>query len=223
MAGRTVSETYELLEHILLHLPMKDILRARAVSREWQALMVRSLPLKRALFFDCDTNDRVREGLGSAIDNTLASHGPRLKKPFKEIVPLFRVFDPKASAHKTRPWIFKQHMLWSSTVGTIYEFHWPSISGYPKASLPAAMQNIHLARPSPTTVTIGVNFYTSEVPRPYCSNCYNVEAVVQETRGVTLGLIADTFAKLLEHVPGRVSRSEATLSLFIRIVIAPDA
>jgi len=36
MAGHTVSDTYELLESILLQLRMEDILRARAVARQWQ-------------------------------------------------------------------------------------------------------------------------------------------------------------------------------------------
>lgn len=48
MAGIALSETNELLEQILLHLPMKEIILARAVSRQWKALIQTSLPLKRA-------------------------------------------------------------------------------------------------------------------------------------------------------------------------------
>jgi len=45
-----VFNTAELLEAVLLNLPMKDLLLSQRVRRSWQALIITSLHLQRALF-----------------------------------------------------------------------------------------------------------------------------------------------------------------------------
>lgn len=50
MAGRRLSETNELVEFVLQHLPMKEIFLARAVSHHWKELIETSVPLKQATF-----------------------------------------------------------------------------------------------------------------------------------------------------------------------------
>ncbi|KAK5130771.1 hypothetical protein LTR08_001661 [Meristemomyces frigidus] len=67
MAGRTVSETYELLENILLRLPMLEILKAKVVSQHWKALIERSKPLKKALYLVCEPGECIQMST-AAID-----------------------------------------------------------------------------------------------------------------------------------------------------------
>ena len=49
-AARTVSNTYELLESILLLLPFHNILDAKAVCKQWQAVTADSSFLQQAIF-----------------------------------------------------------------------------------------------------------------------------------------------------------------------------
>ena len=57
MASSAVFDTPELLEAFLLSLPMKDLLFAQAVCRQWKAAIDNSPNLQRALFFRPATND----------------------------------------------------------------------------------------------------------------------------------------------------------------------
>ena len=50
-AGARVPSTFELLEYILLRLPMTDILFAQRVSKQVQSVIGNSLLLQRAVFF----------------------------------------------------------------------------------------------------------------------------------------------------------------------------
>jgi hypothetical protein len=50
-ASLRVFDIYELLEAILLYLPMRDILLAQRVNRRWRATIESSKPLQRALYF----------------------------------------------------------------------------------------------------------------------------------------------------------------------------
>lgn len=43
--------TTELLENVLRHLPMKDLLLAQRVSRKWSGVIKQSKELQQALFF----------------------------------------------------------------------------------------------------------------------------------------------------------------------------
>lgn len=50
-AAQKVIATYELLENILIHLPMVDVLLDQRVSRSWQSIIERSVGLQEKLFF----------------------------------------------------------------------------------------------------------------------------------------------------------------------------
>jgi hypothetical protein len=50
-AQESVLALPELLESILLHLPLKDLLFAQKVSRQWQTVIATSPPIQQALFF----------------------------------------------------------------------------------------------------------------------------------------------------------------------------
>lgn len=52
MTAAAVFETYELLEHTLLHLPTKDLLLCQRVCKQWRALVQRSRRARKALFID---------------------------------------------------------------------------------------------------------------------------------------------------------------------------
>ncbi|KAK3717979.1 hypothetical protein LTR37_005405 [Vermiconidia calcicola] len=51
-ASVRVLDTVELLEHILYKLPMRDLLLAQRVCKQWQAVIKDSKKLQRALFFE---------------------------------------------------------------------------------------------------------------------------------------------------------------------------
>lgn len=50
MASQRVLDTTELLEAILLLLPLPDLLRVQAVCRQWQQVIQSSSPLQEKLF-----------------------------------------------------------------------------------------------------------------------------------------------------------------------------
>lgn len=52
MASAAVFGTYELLEQILLHLPVKDLLLSQGVAKGWHDMVQRSQGARRALFSD---------------------------------------------------------------------------------------------------------------------------------------------------------------------------
>ncbi|KAK4613411.1 hypothetical protein CLAFUW4_09506 [Fulvia fulva] len=49
-AHEQVLNTYELLERILAHLPLKKLFTIQRVSRQWHGLMARSIPIRRKMF-----------------------------------------------------------------------------------------------------------------------------------------------------------------------------
>ncbi|KAK5688143.1 hypothetical protein LTS10_000121 [Elasticomyces elasticus] len=62
-----VFNVVELLESIILHLPMRDMQRSRGVSRQWRETVDGSLPIKKALFLEPGT---VADLAHDAITNT---------------------------------------------------------------------------------------------------------------------------------------------------------
>lgn len=63
-AGATLASVPELVEIILLQLPLRDVLFAQRVDRTWHAIIANSPQLQRALFFK------------PAVNTTVAFHGP---------------------------------------------------------------------------------------------------------------------------------------------------
>lgn len=51
-ASRRALGTPELLEAILYHLPLQDLLRAQSVCKAWQTVIDRSKKLQRALYLE---------------------------------------------------------------------------------------------------------------------------------------------------------------------------
>lgn len=94
MADRNIAEIYELIESILLRLPFEDILRAKAVCKQWRSVIEDSLPLKKALFLFCDRTECVQ------IDQALAAEALSQARPVRapilgqskvDVVPLFKI------------------------------------------------------------------------------------------------------------------------------------
>ncbi|KAK5692179.1 hypothetical protein LTR17_025501 [Elasticomyces elasticus] len=56
-ASDQVFGTTELLEHILIHMPARDVLLSQRVSQQWQAVIKGSLHLQRALLFTGEAAD----------------------------------------------------------------------------------------------------------------------------------------------------------------------
>lgn len=50
MASNTVLDNYELLERVLLHLPLRTLLLAQRVNKSWSYVVHRSQNIQRALF-----------------------------------------------------------------------------------------------------------------------------------------------------------------------------
>lgn len=53
-AGVAVATTYELVEHILLHLPLRQLLLAQKIGKFFRGVINDSVKIKRALFLDSD-------------------------------------------------------------------------------------------------------------------------------------------------------------------------
>jgi len=88
MAERATFETNELLEAILLHLPMLDMLTAKSGCRQWKALIERSLALRRALVLACDAGSCVQLARMADCDRFGLPH---LQHHDLNVLPIFRL------------------------------------------------------------------------------------------------------------------------------------
>lgn len=89
-ARTTVLRTYELLEKILLHLPLCDLLFAECLSTTFRSVILRSLMIKRALFrtsihHDAERLRYGRYGLSDEFWGWRTADG----KPYRLIINLF--------------------------------------------------------------------------------------------------------------------------------------
>lgn len=69
-AAQQVSATTELLEAILLELPMRDLLMSQKVSKHWKAVWDGSVRIQRALYFvPAEKRDKVVCGFACCVPN----------------------------------------------------------------------------------------------------------------------------------------------------------
>ncbi|KAK5688824.1 hypothetical protein LTS10_000802 [Elasticomyces elasticus] len=75
--AHTVFNTYELLEMILMHLPMRDLLFACGVSKTFQKIIDRSEPIQQALYMKPDTTKLPDGGHVTINDILWDDHMPK--------------------------------------------------------------------------------------------------------------------------------------------------
>ncbi|KXT01757.1 hypothetical protein AC578_2784 [Pseudocercospora eumusae] len=103
MACHETLETVELLEEILSHLPMKDLLFAQRISRTWQNCIKNSKRLQQGLFFRAPGAQPTVDLVGELFNRTDPEGSDPCKDSFLQsavINPLLRkALSPKQMAH----------------------------------------------------------------------------------------------------------------------------
>jgi len=69
-----VFDTYELLERILLHLPMRNLLSASSINKTFQAIITRSKAIQQALFLQADMSAYARDSRPPSTTPTINWH-----------------------------------------------------------------------------------------------------------------------------------------------------
>lgn len=184
----------ELLEAVLLHLPFRDLYQVKAVCKTWKTLIEKSPQLiKRTIFVSPN---------GSIVQNPCTEITLRLgttcfqDTPF-EPLPLFQsiklgVFSSKDPVTNWKVSISQLQMHRGSGIrGMRYRFHFKCDREHKEGIvLPSVLRSAYLTQPPIAALTIGLLF--KGPLRNYVAG-----ATLSDKKGITLGLIADKFAKIL--------------------------
>lgn len=192
MAAAKVTATYELLEGILQHLPIKDIIKAKAVSKHWQAVIEGSLPLKKALFLVCDARECLQ--LDEAILRA-ERESPRLVPTLAhrsfDVTPLFEkvnwgTFETNAERRWCYTWMPDFIARPRRTTCRLRLDVPRAVTSSHQSSV---WRRMHLTRPSCTAMYVFINAGGR-------SGSLWEGAVVRDPGGITLGMIVDAVAKM---------------------------
>lgn len=190
MAGIALSQTNELVEQVLLHLPMEEILLARAVSRHWKTLIENSLPLKRATFIAAAgdrflTLDRVFEPW------PWPDRRPPLSLKFDEEEGL--IMNPliQHSHYVKIPPYYCDHGFCGTNLPERHLRHYRI--WFPPVNVLATMGSSTVRKMSITWPPCTVLWLFVETT----SKVLN-EAILYDRRGITLSLVFEFFSKMLE-------------------------
>ena len=93
MAAQITLETYEILEAILLQLPLIDTMTAKAVYKYWNALIERSLALQTRLFLVGDRDACLNVDSTANKNLVYIDHAPVMQQGKIAIFPPFREVD----------------------------------------------------------------------------------------------------------------------------------
>ncbi|KAK5126742.1 hypothetical protein LTR85_009676 [Meristemomyces frigidus] len=204
-AAQKVFDIYELHESIILYLPMRDILSAKAVAKAWRSLIMRSLRVRRALFLEPITGQYLTIDMAAASRTHPAGHKPRLIPPLLNtafsINPAFKDSDTTSDSKSVRPLSYSitapdEETIQSQGPGSYrcrtYVFEWnvDPCNDAKRFNDAGVMQTMHLTQPPCTAV------FLWDTRRIGASPHY-VMAVLREDSGVTLGMIKDTYDRMM--------------------------
>lgn len=183
MAAAKVLATTELLETILLNLPMRDILRGKAVASDWKQTIEKSIKLKKASFLVAD---------GNPIARCSPPDQEYLKKTAFQFNPLFRSMRDSTRTGKTylgacgdRPYPIGNSR--TTTYEIVRNSHCLSIDEGIK--LPTVFRAMFLTQPPITICEAGVLVQN-----------WHRRATIFDTDGITLGAVADTLVRLFQQL-----------------------
>lgn len=122
-SSSTVFNSYEVLEQILLHLNVNGLYILQRVSKQWQSLSNRSMPLQRKMFlisctgFRASPDDFINGGLNF----------PNYKVPLYLNPALHHIVNKPKSASTSLKWrwVCRNHAIWTSDAA----LNWVELEG----------------------------------------------------------------------------------------------
>jgi len=212
MAQHTTFGTYELLENILLNLPMLDISISRAVAKRWKALTERSLPLRKALFLACDAHKCLEMDLRLCHQN-MDPNFPTLQRQDTDIIiiinPLFqeRAWDALGRQNSTLEFAHKHMRVFYPTDSyQPYErdlFQLPrSHADHITSTNDSAWHNVYFSRPPCTAIYMIL--HNDIASDRYFEHGSTV--VLRDCNEIMLGLLAETLAAMTKQLSVRKRR-----------------
>ena len=196
-ATRTI-ETYELLEHMLLHLPTSDIILFRAVCSSWKSIIETSIHLRRATFRSPRTDSLLKPQLHMLFGNIFKP--PSLKATHEDVD-------------------FLVNPLFSRPINKSINF--PTYSNYPESPGKDGRGLVFFSLgPKRNLVRIETPFwrYTFLTQPPCTAICVNmrvnfrtVGASLYDKRGLPLGHVLDIRYKMERHDEPRWNHPNETI------------
>lgn len=215
MARVAVFETVELLEQILLHLPMKDLLLKSRVCKHWQNAIIGSLCIQRALFMKpeptgCVMRFRLPDTLNkiSEDDPIRFWYGQKGGHDFQ-----LAYLNPLLVEQKEHPEY--QVLLDRAEEGMIEKFTALPIKNCIDIKSCGSWQRMYLTQPPETTIRY-------VIPR---TNFRIRTAPVLSLGGVTMGEVIDSASSFLKRKRNRVLDAPGGLNLHLthtRVVASAD-
>lgn len=200
MAADAVFGTNELLENILLHLPHKDLLVARTVSKQWKALTDSSIWLKRAMFLAPSAEGPLRletEELALLSDDNnkayILSHVPAQHSTSVKLLPIFRDIKSTGSpggALWSEPYLYSTRVHNDYTETKFRRTFWMSVSQELLSTMDdtSLWPQMFVTQPPCTALCVfGVTGRGTGKPL----------AMLRDKGGITLGTVADVCKSLL--------------------------
>lgn len=198
MAAISVFAVTELLEGILLHLPLTDILKAKRVAKGWNQVMEQSILLRRATFLapsgqsiSVDLADTKRHATRAHDQTCFVGYPFLVREPF-EALPLLiaNQYSQRSDGAVVSAW-------WDYTVCfddgfKIYEFEGASVckqQGKPSNTL----RNMFITQPQITALCLWA-YIDEAASEP------NKAVILRNDEGITVGLMQDILAQVTDQV-----------------------
>lgn len=192
MAVRRVLEITELLESILLHLSIREILAVKPVSRQWRGLIERSILIRRKTFHSPDRRimRRNHEPLSDHLSTVMSLRDiPTLQGNNFDPMPLFNSWDLTDDRCQRKPWIYQIKSTYM-TDKQLHTFHWGNDAEF--GFLSPAMRSMFITQPPVTTIFLFIQHRGFGTLSP-CVTLHMPD-------GLTLGAALDTLTKMHEQV-----------------------
>jgi hypothetical protein len=208
MAVARVFDITELLETILLQLSTRDILAVKPVSKSWKRLIERSIAISRATFHAPNRRimQRIREPIPEHLSTVLSLRDiPTLQGECFDAMPLFNAWDRLDEPPQSKPWIYQIKPTYM-TDRQLHTFHWGNDVNIGRGLSPA-LRSMFITQPPVTTILLFIQHRAFGTLSP-CSTLHI-------SGGITLGVVVDTFAQMLDQV--RRAELEAMCKTFLPV------
>lgn len=194
MSAARLFDVYVLLEGILLDLPMNRLFLLKAVSKTWKATIESSIKLQRRMFLAPD-GDVMQPSLEDAAEFFPDVFDPRLNgiptvdAGIPNTTPEYLDLTHTVIGSSLPDWSEKLSASYYRAAHVTYTFHGGSIEcdTGSRILLPRICRSMYLCQPPIAAALLDIS---------RCEAGPYVRVVVYDRGGITLGLLADTFARV---------------------------
>ena len=198
-----VFDTAELLEIILLQLPVEAVFIVKRVAKSWRDIIETSIHLRRRYFLSPLGPSITRYGQTASMSaqlDEIQNYVPLLHKTEFDIMPLFTpMWEGQSLNGKSLKYDNKENIV--GTEATYHSFLWSRADRLQEA-IPMPTHGMLLTQPPVSAVSLHICGCEEDLEH---SKCY-ILAFVYEKSGVKVGTVIETFRKIVASTEDNVVR-----------------